>query len=65
MKPEPVRCQCGSLFGYVEVSSDGTARLAIKHRDLYRLVVGSVEGPCRRCGSTVKWPNDPKTIQKA
>ncbi len=66
MRPEPVRCTCGTLFGYVEVLPDGTRRLAIKHRDLYRTVSGgAVEGPCRKCGSIVRWPNDPKSIQKA
>lgn len=51
MKPEPIRCGCGTLFGMQ--LPDGS--LAIKHRDLYRLVRGSVEGPCRRCGATVRW----------
>jgi hypothetical protein len=51
MKPEPVRCACGTLFGYATGDT-----LAIKHRDLYRLFKGgSVEGPCRRCGATVRW----------
>jgi len=65
MKPEPVRCVCGTLFGYVEILSDGSRRLAIKHRDLYRTVSGTVEGPCRKCGATIRWPNDPTSIQKA
>ncbi len=64
MKPEPIRCDCGALFGNVEVGSDGTRRLAIKHRDLYRIVAGVVEGPCRKCGTMLRWPNEPLTIQK-
>lgn len=51
-RPVAVRCSCGTLFGYAE--ADGT-RIAIKHRDLYRIIRGSVEGPCRKCGSLVKW----------
>lgn len=51
-KPIPVRCACGTLFGYAE---KGGERIAIKHRDLYRLIRGSVEGPCRKCGATVRW----------
>jgi len=52
MKPEPVRCpSCGTLFGY----TDGPT-LNIKHRDLYREIKnGSVEGPCRKCGTIVRW----------
>lgn len=49
-KPIAVRCSCGTLFGYV--TGD---QIAIKHRDLYRIIRGSVEGPCRKCGATVKW----------
>jgi hypothetical protein len=51
-RPVPVRCNCGTLFGYADQSGE---RIAIKHRDLYRLIRGSVEGPCRKCGATVKW----------
>lgn len=51
-KPVAVRCSCGTLFGYAEASGE---RIAIKHRDLYRIIRGSVEGPCRKCGNTVKW----------
>ncbi|HSE45299.1 MAG TPA: hypothetical protein VLA89_08205 [Gemmatimonadales bacterium] len=52
MKPEHIRCVCGTLFG-MELP-DGT--LAIKHRDLYRNIRGGVvEGPCRRCGAIVRW----------
>lgn len=47
-----IRCECGTLFGYAD---DRGERIAIKHRDLYRLIRGSVEGPCRRCGTVVKW----------
>lgn len=51
MKPEPVRCSCGTLFGY----TDGV-QIQIKHRDLYRIVTGgTVEGPCRKCGAIVRW----------
>jgi hypothetical protein len=49
-KPIAVRCACGTLFGYATGE-----RLAIKHRDLYRIIRGSVEGPCRKCGAIVKW----------
>lgn len=54
----PVRCaECGTLFGYEQDSGE---RIAIKHRDLYRIIRGSVEGPCRKCGSIVKWtPREP------
>lgn len=51
-KPVAVRCVCGTLFGYADSSQQ---RIAIKHRDLYRVIRGSVEGPCRKCGNTVKW----------
>lgn len=51
-KTDEVRCpQCGTLFG----RADHDGRIAIKHRDLYRIIRGSVEGPCRRCGTIVKW----------
>lgn len=51
-KTTQVRCsQCNTLFGI----ADDDGRIAIKHRDLYRIIRGSVEGPCRRCGSVVKW----------
>lgn len=53
----PVRCSCGTLFGYEQDSGE---RIAIKHRDLYRIIRGAVEGPCRKCGSTVKW--EPKKV---
>lgn len=47
-----VRCpSCGTLFGI----TDEDGRIVIKHRDLLRLIRGSVEGPCRKCGQTVKW----------
>ena len=49
---KPVRCACGTLFGYEQ---DGGKSIAIKHRDLYRIITGSVEGPCRKCGAIVKW----------
>lgn len=50
----PIKCKsCGTLFG---IEQDGS--LNIKHRDLYRTIKGSVEGPCRRCGANVKWPED-------
>lgn len=49
-----IKCQnCQTLFGK-EV--DGT--LSIKHRDLYRTIVGKVEGPCRRCGTKVIWSSE-------
>lgn len=51
-RPVPVRCTCGTLFGYADASGE---RIAIKHRDLYRIIRGSVEGPCRKCGTTVRW----------
>lgn len=53
-KPTDIRCAaCGTLFG--KEQEDGT--LVIKHRDLYRTIIdGTVFGPCRSCGKTVKWP---------
>jgi hypothetical protein len=51
-RPVAVRCSCGTLFGYAESNGE---RIAIKHRDLFRIIRGSVEGPCRKCGSIVKW----------
>lgn len=51
---QDVTCQqCGTLFGK-EV--DGV--LNIKHRDLFRTIIGEVKGPCRRCGSEVRWSTD-------
>lgn len=49
-----IRCSaCNTLFGMEH--GDGQL-LAIKSRDLYRLFKGgAVEGPCRRCGATVRW----------
>lgn len=49
-----IKCpNCGLLFG----KSDGDDVLHIKHRDLYRTIRGgTVEGPCRRCGAEVRWP---------
>ena len=55
-----IKCpQCGALFGK-EVSIKETDRiLTIKNRDLYRSYKGgTVWGPCRNCGSTVKWPEE-------
>lgn len=56
-----VRCPaCGCLFGI-----EHNGRLNIKHRELYRTVVGGeVFGPCRRCGELVRWPAQPLTIEK-
>lgn len=54
-----VRCpNCTTLFGY----ADEHGRIAIKHRDLYRIIHGSVEGPCRKCSTLIKWesPRDPE-----
>lgn len=49
-----IKCpSCQTLFG-IEV--DGV--LNIKHRDLFRRIKGSCEGPCRRCGAQIKWSND-------
>jgi len=51
--PIAVRCgACGTLFGYEQGTGES---IAIKHRDLYRVIKGPVEGPCRKCGATVKW----------
>jgi hypothetical protein len=51
-KTDEVRCRsCGTLFGI----ADDDGRIAIKHRDLFRIIRGSVEGPCRRCGEIVRW----------
>jgi len=55
---QPVKCECGALFGIEQ--DDGS--LAIKYRDLFRLVKGSVSGPCRKCGAIVNWPSVPYTI---
>lgn len=55
---QPVKCTCGSLFGIEQ--DDGS--LAIKYRDLFRIVRGTVSGPCRKCGATVTWPTAPYTI---
>lgn len=48
-----VRCRCGMLFGIEQ--PNGT--LAIKYRDLFRIVDGNVTGPCRKCGAKVEWPS--------
>lgn len=49
-----VRCPtCNSLFGIEQ--PNGT--LAIKHREIYRTISGSIWGPCRRCGAQVRWPD--------
>lgn len=46
-----IKCPtCQTLFGY---ENEGV--LNIKHRDLFRQITGTVEGPCRRCGTQVKW----------
>lgn len=49
-----IRCPaCGCLFG---VEHEG--RLNIKHRELFRTIEnGPVYGPCRRCGTQVRWPS--------
>lgn len=47
-------CQnCKTLFG-----KEVNGVLTIKHRDLFRHIVGTVTGPCRRCGFEVKWSSD-------
>lgn len=49
---KPIKCTgCGTLFGIEQ--DDGA--LNIKHRDLYRRIYGTCEGPCRRCGAQIKW----------
>lgn len=48
---QPIKCQCGALFGIEQ--DDGS--LAIKYRDLFRIVHGSISGPCRKCGAQVGW----------
>lgn len=54
-----IRCQhCGTLFG-IE-GEDGVLRVKLK--DLYREIEGRVSGPCRKCGSTVTWPNEPVVV---
>lgn len=60
-KSIPVKCPaCDCLFGY-EVNGV----LNIKHRDLFRAIKGgTVEGPCRRCGQVVRWPQA-QTIEKS
>lgn len=55
MAPISIKCpNCGTLFG-IEVEG---GVLNIKHRDLFRSIKGECEGPCRRCGSKVRWSND-------
>ncbi len=55
---QAVRCECGTLFGIQQI--DGT--LAIKYRDLNRVVSGTVSGPCRKCGEVVTWTQVVTTI---
>lgn len=56
---QPIKCQnCDALFGIQQ--PDGS--LAIKYRDLFRQIRGSVSGPCRKCGATVEWPSVPYVI---
>lgn len=54
-----VKCSnCGLLFG--KEQRDDV--LDIKHRDLFRTIRGgTVEGPCRRCGARVSWPQEQET----
>lgn len=52
---QPIKCACGALFGIQQ--EDGS--LAIKYRDLFRTVRGSVSGPCRKCGAEVYWSQAP------
>lgn len=54
-QPTAIRCPaCECLFGY---EHEGV--LNIKHRDLFREFRGGVvSGPCRRCGTIVRWPAD-------
>lgn len=48
---KPIKCPaCDTLFG---IEIDGV--LNIKHRDLFRRVTGTCEGPCRRCGNQIIW----------
>jgi hypothetical protein len=53
---QDIKCpRCGTLFGK-EYEGDGWTLLTIKYRDLFRsFVSGTVFGPCRGCGDTVKW----------
>lgn len=54
-----VRCQhCSTLFG---IEGDG-GELNIKLKDLYRSIYGRVSGPCRKCGSTVVWPDESQVV---
>jgi hypothetical protein len=51
---QDVTCQnCGTLFG-----KEVNGVLNIKHRDLFRTIIGEVKGPCRRCGFEVIWRSD-------
>lgn len=55
MTPTLIKCpNCATLFG-IEVEG---GVLNIKHRDLFRRIKGECEGPCRRCGSQVRWSSD-------
>lgn len=50
-----VKCpNCGTLFG-----KESNEVLTIKYRDLYRHFEGGrTWGPCRMCGTEVRWPQD-------
>lgn len=51
---KPIKCPgCQTLFG---VESDNI--LNIKHRDLFRWIKGEIWGPCRRCGTMIKWSSN-------
>lgn len=52
MMNRDVKCpDCSTLFG-----KEADRSLAIKHRDLYRTIVGgTVSGPCRGCGRIITW----------
>lgn len=55
MTAKPIKCHnCETLFG-IEVEG---GVLNIKHRDLFRTIRGECEGPCRRCGSQVRWSSN-------
>lgn len=57
-----IKCpQCGTLFGKEVNTPQGGHEpiLTIKNRDLYRSFKGgTVFGPCRGCGITVRWPTN-------
>lgn len=57
-----IKCpSCGTLFG----REKRPGVLDMKYREVFRRVTGGrVEGPCRKCGEPVVWPQEPLTVEK-